>query len=152
MSATINFFRAFNSTSFSHLLNALTHTVLWTNPYTGFPPVCRDKCSALNNLMWFPPTFSINFGVPEGSILGPVISNIFSDSLLQLLPPDRTVAYADNYTLISHGDSLTSASAAMQLLLQSVSNWADGHGMFINTEKCFVMYISPVLKGKKAQH
>ena len=89
--------------------------------------------------------------MPEGSILGPVIFNIFIDFLLQFFPPDRTVAYVDDITLVSHDDSLASASV-VQLLLQSVSNRANGHGMFISSEKCFVMYISPVLKEKTAQH
>ncbi len=91
------------------------------------------------------PALSINFGEQEGSILGPVIFNIFIDSLLQSLPLNKTVAYADNTTLVSQGDSLASASAAMRLLLQFVSNWADEHGMFKSTEKCCTMYISPVL-------
>ena len=143
--ATINFLYAIDCMSFSHLLNALMshsfadQSVCWFFSYLqGLKQ--RTKCFNVVSL-----ALSINFGVPEGSILGSMIFNIFIDSLQQSLPLDRTVAYADDITLVSHGDSLRSASAAIQLLLQSVSNWADGHCMFISTEKFFVMYISAVL-------
>ena len=50
-------------------------------------------------------------------MLGPDIFNIFINGLLNSLPNNSSIAYADDVTLIRQGDNAISASNNMQMLL-----------------------------------
>ena len=97
-------------------------------------------------------TLPISTEVPQGSILAPVLFNIFVDTLLRTLPLNKTVAYADDIILMSCGDSLASATHNMQLLLKSVYDWLTCHCscMFISIVKCHAMHIAPLVKNSQA--
>ena len=81
-------------------------------------------------------------GIPEGSILGPHLFNIYIDSLLRSLSADSVVAYADNVTLVSHGASPVECTSNMQGLLNIVNSWSYINHMAANSGKCFTMIIS----------
>ena len=85
-------------------------------------------------------------GVPEGSILGPHLFNIYIDSLLRSLPADSVVAYADDVTLVSHCASPVECISSMQGLLNIVNFWSCTNLMAANSSKCITMFISPYIR------
>ena len=70
--------------------------------------------------------------------MGPTIFNIFINGLLNCLPNNSSIAYADDVTLISQY-----ASNNMQMLLNILCSWSLDNKLSINTAKCFSMIISP---------
>ena len=90
--------------------------------------------------------FSINTGVPKGSLLGPTLFNLYINSLLELLPEDGSVAYADDITLVWSGTDIAQTIDNMQHLLDLVHNWACKNRLVINVSKCYSMF----LLGKKS--
>ena len=82
-------------------------------------------------------------GVPQGSVLGPTIFNIFINGLLNSLPSNSSIAYADDVTLISQGDNGINASNNMQMLLNILCSWSLDNKLTINTAKCFSKIASP---------
>ena len=59
----------------------------------------------------------LSSGVLQGSILGPLIFNLFLNRLLVSLPADNCIAYADDVTLVTNGSISSEAIQSIQLLL-----------------------------------
>lgn len=80
---------------------------------------------------------SVRCGVPQGSVLGPALWNVFYEDLLETdTPPGvQLVAFADDGAVI--GIALTGPSAAELLnpVLETVSNWMHDNGLEIAPQK-----------------
>ena len=121
-------------------INADEGSLRWFKSYlTG-----RKHATKFANANSMP--FSINTGVPQGSLLGLTLFNIYINSLLELLPEDGSVAYADNITLVWCGTDIVQTIDNMQHLLDLVHNWACKNHLVINVSKCYSMF----LLGKKS--
>ena len=66
--------------------------------------------------------FEIHFRVPEGSILGPILFNIFIYDLFMFLPIDGVANYADDNTPYSVGNGIHNIKM-FQLLAVPVKNY-----------------------------
>jgi hypothetical protein len=147
---TIDFSKAFDCLNHSVLLNRLASyglgpsSVLWFKSYLTGRHQRVQYASALSDPLL------LQFGVPEGSVLGPRLFNLYINSLLDCLPLDSVVAYADDVTLVALGKTAAEATANMQLLLTTVESWATQNMMAINCGKCFSMTISPYIRKQKA--
>ena len=67
------------------------------------------------------------YGVPQGSILGPMIFNICVSHLQEVTPPSmECVQYADDTSLYSHFNvkELDSRAVDMNETLASITNWS----------------------------
>ena len=109
---------------------------MWFRSYLTGRKQRTKYCNALSSAL------PITSGVPEGSVLGPVLFNVYINSLLISLPRDCNIAYADNVTLVASDDSLTSASSALQSMLQMVYDWSLQCGLVVSPSKCYAIYIS----------
>jgi hypothetical protein len=85
----------------------------------------------------------VTSGVPQGSVLGPLLFNLFVDDIDEVLHPDVTIKkFADDTKLyISYlpCDAAT-ANAKLQASLNSLSAWCTQWCMQLNATKCSAMY------------
>ncbi len=85
---------------------------------------------------------SVTSGVPQGSVLGPVLFLIYINDLEDSFSDDVTILkkFADDTKLAqkigSHADSVT-----LQSCLDKLWEWGERWGMFFNIEKCHVMHL-----------
>ena len=85
-------------------------------------------------------------GVPQGSILGPILFTVYLNDLLKSFDPDHILAYADDVTLICSNKILSSAVNEIQNMLDYVSNWSSVSQLTLNITKCKYLIISPPKK------
>ena len=87
-------------------------------------------------------SYAISAGVPQGSLLGPLLWNIFLDDLLQQIP--EAVAYADDLTIhISYGkEEANNAAERLQNILNKVTKWGEKWQIQFAAEKSQSMVIS----------
>ena len=60
------------------------------------------------------------FGVPQGSVLGPILSNIFLSDLLFVIKETEFTSYADDNTLYDAGNNTFSLTGIVQKTFQIV--------------------------------
>ena len=148
---TIDYSKASDCINFDILLKALEnchvskHALLWFSSYLRDRFQCTKYQNHLSN---FTPIIA---GVPQSSVLGPVLFAVFVNSLLSTLPSDGEVAYADDVNLICYAESSAAASAKTQSLLNKVAAWSTANRMHINTEKCFYMIMAPTTKHSESR-
>ena len=143
---TIDYSKAFDTLDHDCLLQAFSScgisnmTVNWLQSYL----IGRSQRVKYGGAVSEPAT--LTHGVPQGSVLGPTLFNIYINSLLNVIPNDSAIAYADDITLVSHGDSASIASTNMQLLLDTLRDWSLHHKLSVNVSKCFSLLIAPTAK------
>ena len=86
-------------------------------------------------------TLSISSGVPQGSILGPVLFLIYINDLAYASNNMNVDLYADDSTLHESGFDLTSVENSLQIKLYDVNKWCKNNNMAINPTKTTCMII-----------
>ena len=84
---------------------------------------------------------STTAGVPYGSILGPLLSNIFINDIFLYIENSDLCNYADDSTLFVTGESLSIIIENLKSNLLRISKWFHENFMVLNPDKCHVMVL-----------
>ena len=84
---------------------------------------------------------TVNIGVPQGSILGPILFLIFINDLPISLRHSSCCIYADDITLYNASKDLADAESKLQADLFHVVNWFKTNKLLLNTDKSKCMLI-----------
>lgn len=83
---------------------------------------------------------SLHKGLPQGSVLGPLLFDIFLNDLLFLLTNSNINSYADDTQLFLRGLNSITIPTSLQSDLTLASNWFQANGMTTNPSKCLSMW------------
>ena len=81
----------------------------------------------------------IKYGVPQGLVLGPLLSNIDLIDLFLECENDNISNYADDTTLYSCAQDISSVTSELQSISKSFFDWCRSNHMKANPEKCHVI-------------
>ena len=87
----------------------------------------------------------VGFGVPQGSIVGPVLFNLYVNNLEDCLQEScNCLQYADDTTIYQHSapKNLNSCIQAMNENLQSIESWACTSNLLLNEKKTKQMLVT----------
>ncbi|CAB4044338.1 Hypothetical predicted protein [Paramuricea clavata] len=90
----------------------------------------------------------VSFGVPQGSILGPLLFILFVNDL-PLHSNQSVDLYADDSTLHSSGNSMNQLNCTLSSAMEDIEQWSTFNGMVINGEKSKSMVICTYQKSTK---
>ena len=89
---------------------------------------------------WFWP---VRFGIPQGSIAGPILFNLFTNDLHCHLPDCRVIAYADDTQLLDHSQpdphNLALLKRRIENSLETLQCWFSSNSLKMNPEKYIIL-------------
>ena len=81
-------------------------------------------------------------GVPQGSVMGPVLFNLFINDICNI-PNAEKVLFADDTALYVSDSSLDRCILAIEGVIKNLSLWLDENRLLANADKTKLMVISP---------
>ena len=81
----------------------------------------------------------ILFGVPQGSILGPILFNIFISDLFLVIKDVDFASYADDNTIYQSGRTADDVINGLQISAEKLFQWFSDNQMKGNTDKCHLI-------------
>ena len=83
----------------------------------------------------------IDIGVPQGSVLGPVLFSIYVNDLIGVVRNCEIHMYADDTTIYKGNESLEILQDELQRDLNNVSSWLSSNRINVNVVKTVAMLI-----------
>ena len=112
----------------------------------------RNQSVKINGSLLSP--MSLSFGVPQGSVIGPLVFILYTPPLSKLIFSSKNInhhLYADDtqiYITITP-ENVTTAIPELQSCLESVQSWMDSSKLKLNPDKTeFIIFGSIVLQNK----
>jgi hypothetical protein len=78
---------------------------------------------------------SVNKGVPQGSVLGPVLFNIFINDIFYFVNHCQIYNYADDNVISYYSKSLAELKSVLEFDISNLLNWFSENGMKANPSK-----------------
>ena len=108
----------------------------------SYTEILKSYLSERSQAVWIDHCMSeylpVDVGVPQGSILGPLMFLIYINDLSSILDCDAS-QYADDTTLSSSDYTITSVSANLSRSCDKLSNWMCQNRFKLNSDKTHVL-------------
>lgn len=93
----------------------------------------REQCVAIGDSV--SSFLSNHSGVPQGSVLGPFLFNIYVNDIVEIDKNAQFILYADDTTILVSGLDIHEVTKKAEHVLEKLSLWSDGNALKINASK-----------------
>ena len=136
---SVDISKAFNSLIHKVLLGKLdslgvsNQTLCWFKSYHSE----RKQSVVINGSVSGP--CPVQLGVPQGSILGPLLFNIYNNSLPNAISNAKMILYVDDAVLICAASNATELKESLGLGFTQICNWYHNNELTLNVKKTKLM-------------
>ena len=138
----IDFSKAFDLVEHPTLLRKLEHYGIRGQALNWFRSYLSDRKQFVSVGSSHSSTKPISFGVPQGSILGPLLFIIYINDLPQISELAKFIMYADDANILIIGNSLDEVYSKLEFLCAALIKWVDNNGLALNLKKTNYMIFS----------
>ena len=127
----IDFKKAFDTLDHQILIQKLSKLNLSPNLLNWFDSYLTGRSQVTYMNSCTSPTANTTHGVPRGSILGPLLFNLYINGLPNIVQSDM-ILYADDSVVFAAGSSIQEACTKVQNDLTGIGIWCKYHKLSIN--------------------
>jgi hypothetical protein len=140
--------KAFDTVSHGLLLAKLYKMGVRGSAYKWFSNYLTDRTQKTKIGRYFSEEARIRFGVPQGSVLGPILFLVYINDLTEIsMVNGDVVSFADDTALIFHARSWDEVYGRAEEGLRLVKNWLDTNLLTLNVAKTNYMTINITNRG-----
>lgn len=139
--ASLDLSKAFDSISHTHLLEKLvklglnTHAVLWCKSYL------QDRKQRTKFTKYISDEHKVTSGVPQGSILGPILFICFTNDMTNIFQECKIISYADDTQIMVSGNSKNQVKTKLEHLIKIAQGWYTENSLMNNASKTEILII-----------
>ena len=151
MAAFIDLKKAFDTVNFDILIRKLYKAGIRSSVLDWCVNYLTNRCQRTHVNGITSDRLSVTCGVPQGSVLGPLLFLVYINDLDAALDSCKAKLYADDTVLYQSGVNVQEASGKLQTSLNKFCSWAKVNKLTINVNKTKLMVFGSRSKVKKAK-
>lgn len=131
----IDLSKAFDTVSHQLLLQSLEDVGVRGNCLSLFKSYLADRRQTVRIANVYSDMLSINYGIPQGSVLGPILFNLYINGLFSHKTSGSIIGFADDTAIFYEANSWVELKEKAENDFILIKNWLENRLLTINYEK-----------------